>query len=89
MACRVYGEVMNWGDWVIDRDQRVCRIGGHDGYQAGCVMLYDHKGEFAGYDNRRRLTPLDLQHFTTDDEKRFAAEVLNEMRDMYLAEVTI
>lgn len=75
---------MIWGDWVLTKEQKVCQIRGHEGYMVGCVCLYDHEGKFAGYDNRRNLTPLDLQHFETAEEKRFAAEVLNEMRDLFL-----
>lgn len=79
---------MNWGDWVLTKEQRVCQIRGTDGYMVGRVALHDHRGEFEEYESRHNLTPLNLQHFHDRDAQRYAAEVLNEMRDMFLAQVT-
>lgn len=75
---------MIYGDWVLTKEQKVLQIRGTDGYMVGRVALYDHRGEFEEYESRRNLTPVNLQHFHDVDAQRFAAEVLNEMRDMFL-----
>lgn len=78
-----------WSGWALIQDQQPVQVRGADGYLCGRVRLYDAWGKFVGYESRKNLTPLDLEHFPTDAEKRQAAQLLSEMRLMFLESLEV